>query len=88
VLENRLRDPHEILAAPVNLSLHLGFEFIYGWHGNFCGYKLVAWWADCSKGLEKGKREPYIQEGCRAEYPQHRPYACAVLFARIQEAIV
>jgi len=41
MLENGLRDPHDVLAAPVNLRLHLRFEFIYGWHGNSCCCKLV-----------------------------------------------
>src|SRR3989442_15599116 len=36
MLQNGLRDPHDVLAAPVDLSLHLRFEFLYGWHGDSC----------------------------------------------------
>src|SRR5262245_46044492 len=41
VMQNSLSDPHDVLTAPVDLSLHLGFEFLCGWHGNSCGCKLV-----------------------------------------------
>ena len=45
--------------AVIDLRLHLRFEFIYGWHGNSCGCKLVRLVGHCSRGLEKDKCEPY-----------------------------
>src|SRR5215475_9700237 len=42
MLQNGLRDPHNVLAAPVDLRLHLGFEFFYSWPGNSCGCNVDA----------------------------------------------